>query len=271
MKAPDFREKFDELQRLIEAETVPVWVKAESIVLGKLTFKLFHRVYEACPTSFVGTANRLPGFHASNLLCELIEAYRAFDWPRVSILVHGASLPKEGQDSTGGPMMRLHSPLCASLIAIFLVWVGGGDECISAHIVGSPKSSAPLDTRLGIIQVHDFSKNLDRKNAVAQPKMMVFSQIEPRVIGVMNSLPCRYWLYSYSFSTKSIPCGSKDFPFQSEISKAIRVGMATVLPIFTMDICTRIGVPTVHRSNVNWRTINLGRWVALNSSLASLI
>lgn len=85
---PDFREKFDELQRLIEAHHVPIWIKAELAVLGNLTFKLFNRVYE--PSSAVGTPHLIPGFHASNLLCELIEAYRAFDWPRVSVLIHGA-------------------------------------------------------------------------------------------------------------------------------------------------------------------------------------
>jgi hypothetical protein len=89
-------EKFDELQRLVEAHEVQVWVKAESAVLGEFTFKLFDRVCEADPANGVRAPHLLPGFHASNLLCELIEAYRALDWPRISVLVHSAYSKNEG-------------------------------------------------------------------------------------------------------------------------------------------------------------------------------
>lgn len=96
---PDFHQRLDELQRLIEADHVPIWVKAEASVLGQIPFKLFHRVYES--KFAIGTPNLLPGFHASNLLCELIQAVRALDWPRVVVLVHDASSNSEGNGSTG--------------------------------------------------------------------------------------------------------------------------------------------------------------------------
>jgi hypothetical protein len=101
---PNFREKFDELQRLIEADHIPIWVKTESVSLGQLTFKLFHRVYKSNPT--FGTPKLLPDFHASNLLRELVQAYVALDWPRVIVLVHSASSNIEGHGSMGGTPMR---------------------------------------------------------------------------------------------------------------------------------------------------------------------
>jgi hypothetical protein len=68
--------------RVPEAEA-----KAESYRLGKLTFKLFHHVFESDPV--VGTPKLLLGLHASNFYCKLIQAYVALDWPRVGVLKHG--------------------------------------------------------------------------------------------------------------------------------------------------------------------------------------
>ena len=86
--------KLDELQRLLEADHAPVWVKAKLRRLGQLTFKLFHCVGK--PTPAFWTPKLLAGLHASDFLRELIQAYVALDWPRVSVLVH--SIPSK----TGG-------------------------------------------------------------------------------------------------------------------------------------------------------------------------
>jgi hypothetical protein len=79
--------KLDELQRLLEANHAPVWVKAVLYRLGQLTFKLLHCVHEV--KAAFGTPKVLAGPHASDFPGELMQAYVAFDWPRVGVLVHG--------------------------------------------------------------------------------------------------------------------------------------------------------------------------------------
>ncbi len=88
-------------------------LRVESAMLGEFTFKLFHRVYEANPASGVRTPTSFPAFRASNLLCELIEAYRALDWPRISVLVHGTYSENEGHGSE--PRANAGAPYLSAL------------------------------------------------------------------------------------------------------------------------------------------------------------
>jgi hypothetical protein len=89
MNDAPYREKATELLTLLEAGHVPPRVKLAVPRLSECHSKLFCMVGEAYFA--VGASNLSPGLHPSNLLCELVEATRALDWPKVLILVHNAT------------------------------------------------------------------------------------------------------------------------------------------------------------------------------------
>lgn len=88
-----YREAIVELIRLTDSEHVPPRIKEAIPRLSKCHNKLFCWVPDSEGT--FGTARLAAGFYPSNLLCELIEAARALDWPKVGILIHGALPPSE--------------------------------------------------------------------------------------------------------------------------------------------------------------------------------
>ena len=83
-----YREKASELLGLLEADHVPPWVKLTVPRLSEVHSKLFVMVGK--PSGAIGTDHPIPGLYPSNLLCELVEAIRALEWPKVRVLVHGA-------------------------------------------------------------------------------------------------------------------------------------------------------------------------------------
>jgi DprA-like N-terminal HHH domain len=83
-----YRQKATELLTLLEADHVPPWVKLMVPRLSECHNKLFVQIGE--PDRARRANDPLPGIYPSNLLCELVEAIRALDWPKVRILVHDA-------------------------------------------------------------------------------------------------------------------------------------------------------------------------------------
>lgn len=81
-------EKATELLTLLEADHVPPWIKLLVPRLSECDRKLFVMVMQS--DLALGTDSQPPGLYPSNLLCELVEAVRAFEWPKVRILVHNA-------------------------------------------------------------------------------------------------------------------------------------------------------------------------------------
>jgi hypothetical protein len=81
-------DKATELLTLLEADHVPPWVKFLVPRLSQCHNKLFVMIVQR-GTAF-GTDSQPPGLYPSNLLCELVEAVRALEWPKVRVLVHDA-------------------------------------------------------------------------------------------------------------------------------------------------------------------------------------
>lgn len=84
-----YREKATELLELLEADHVPPRIKEAVPRLSEFHDKLFVMV---CEPSVALRADYLrPGIYPSNLLCELVEAIRALEWPMVMALVSGVT------------------------------------------------------------------------------------------------------------------------------------------------------------------------------------
>lgn len=84
-----YREKASELLDLLEADHVPPRVKLAVPSLSECHHKLFCMVGKS--DLAVGTSYIVPGLYPSNLLCELLAACRASDWPLVMVLVQNAT------------------------------------------------------------------------------------------------------------------------------------------------------------------------------------
>ncbi len=96
-KVPDFHEKLVELRGIMDSDHVPPWIKDTLLGLSERQKELFFWVPEFC--SALPASKLLSGLHASDFLCELVEACRAFDWPKVHIVVHGQI--SESANTTG--------------------------------------------------------------------------------------------------------------------------------------------------------------------------
>jgi len=79
---------YAELRGLLAADHVPEGVKLAALRLGECQKKLF--CFVGTPNPALGAVDLSPGLHPSDLLCELIQALRALDWPRFIVLVHDA-------------------------------------------------------------------------------------------------------------------------------------------------------------------------------------
>jgi hypothetical protein len=82
----DFFEKSEELIRLINADHVPPGIKSAVSRFSECQTKLFCWMVKVEPA--FGATEHHSSFEASNFLCELVEAARAFDWPRVIRAIH---------------------------------------------------------------------------------------------------------------------------------------------------------------------------------------
>jgi hypothetical protein len=80
-----YREKATELLELLEADHVPPRIKLAVPRLSQFHDKLFVMVCE--PSEALRADYLRPGIYPSNFLCELVEAVRAFEWPKVLSLV----------------------------------------------------------------------------------------------------------------------------------------------------------------------------------------
>jgi hypothetical protein len=83
-----YQEKVTELLGLLDESHVPPRIKAAVPRLSEAHNKLFVMVGEPCVATRADYLR--PGIYPSNLLCELVEAIRALEWPRVLSLVEGA-------------------------------------------------------------------------------------------------------------------------------------------------------------------------------------
>ena len=83
-----YREKVTELLGLLDEAHVPPGIKTAVPRLSEVHNKLFVMVGEPSPATRADYLR--PGLYPSNLLCELVEAIRAFEWPKVLSLVEGA-------------------------------------------------------------------------------------------------------------------------------------------------------------------------------------
>jgi hypothetical protein len=93
-----YREKTAELLRLLDADHVPPRIKSAVPCLSQCHSKLFVMVCEPSPA--IGTPHLSPGIYPYNLLCELVEAIRALEWPKVLVLVHRALSDKGSANSS---------------------------------------------------------------------------------------------------------------------------------------------------------------------------
>lgn len=89
MNDAPYREKAAELLALLEGEHVPPGIKLAVPRLSEVHSKLFVMVGEPSPA--LRADYLAPGIYPSNLLCELVEALRALEWPKVVVLVHEAT------------------------------------------------------------------------------------------------------------------------------------------------------------------------------------
>jgi hypothetical protein len=83
-----YRDKVTELLGLLDEPHVPPGIKDAVPRLSEAHNKLFVMVGEPCPATRADYLR--PGLYPSNLLCELVEAIRALEWPRVISLVEEA-------------------------------------------------------------------------------------------------------------------------------------------------------------------------------------
>jgi hypothetical protein len=101
INAAPLMEAYAELRTLLENPDAPKGVKLACLRLSQHQTKLFCTVPDGCGTgnkTELTDLSRTPDVNCwglrlepSNLLCELITAMRASEWPRVFVLVHEAS------------------------------------------------------------------------------------------------------------------------------------------------------------------------------------
>jgi hypothetical protein len=84
-----YREKVAELSRLLDSDHVPPGVKLAVPSLSKCHNKLFVMVSKPSPALRADYLE--PGIYPSDLLCKLVEAIQALEWPKVLVLVHEAT------------------------------------------------------------------------------------------------------------------------------------------------------------------------------------
>jgi hypothetical protein len=84
-----YREKVAELLGLLEGDHVPPRVKLAVPSLSKCHNKLFVMVSKPSPALRADYLE--PGIYPSDLLCKLVEAIRALEWPQVLVLIHEAT------------------------------------------------------------------------------------------------------------------------------------------------------------------------------------
>ena len=82
-----YRVKASELVFFLDANHVSPWIKLPVPRFGEVHRKLFTCVVDS---PALRASDLIPGLYPSNLLCELVVAIRALDWPNVRILVHDA-------------------------------------------------------------------------------------------------------------------------------------------------------------------------------------
>jgi hypothetical protein len=102
--------KVAELLAALEGEHVPPWIKETVPRLSQVHNKLFVMIGEPNPAL---RADYLPpGIYPSNLLCELVTAVRAFEWPKVGVLVHDALSESRGfsEQSVGRTLLPSQHP-----------------------------------------------------------------------------------------------------------------------------------------------------------------
>lgn len=88
---PDFEEKLCALRGFLQAQHVPPRIKEACLCLSEHQLKLFRWIPNTQGTIDAGAFDPFAGLYATDFLNELVAAFRAFDWPRVIVLVHGLS------------------------------------------------------------------------------------------------------------------------------------------------------------------------------------
>jgi hypothetical protein len=106
---------YAELRELVDADHTPPGVKSACLSLSKYQPKLFCTVPEGCgakdgaePIDDPGALNGEVGapslrLEPSNFLHELLAALRAFEWPKVLVLIHGLAPPAGDEHSSENP------------------------------------------------------------------------------------------------------------------------------------------------------------------------
>jgi hypothetical protein len=81
--------------------------KPPQIILERIVGALEHPIKLFCwvgdTNAAVGATRPVPGFYASDLLVELMEAVRALDWEIVGILLEQAISPQTAASTAGPP------------------------------------------------------------------------------------------------------------------------------------------------------------------------
>jgi hypothetical protein len=95
---PSYEEGTLRLLRCLQANEVPEIVLERLALIFEKPVKLLCWVGDVEPA--IGTTRVTPGFYASDLFVELLEAVRALDWEVVAVVLEQASPPNPAETPT---------------------------------------------------------------------------------------------------------------------------------------------------------------------------